>query len=366
MANHPVESKAFPQSGERLYWLDALKAMAAFGVVMTHIASINWQASVPPSFDWFTASVYEIATRFAVPVFFMASGAFLLNPNKVITINKIYKRLVPHALFATITASVLFVLLESYYSGWTGWRSFLHRTIDGPYFIWYMWVLIGLYALTPILRVIASGKKLLTYTLILLGVFVIGKATVLSMAPESDIAALANNFIIFSPDMEGIFYYLMGAWLVSHRLSKQFNRVIICGGFTCLVVAIGLNYIDACNGSPDLYYVARNNLLIAFFSIGFFQLIRTSVCFQKKNPLVAFLVKYALYIYLIHPFFRLVMESEPVFEPVVSFMLNAPLFGIPLVSIAIYLITVMLSVILKRVVSAVYGPIRKSIARMEK
>lgn len=353
MANHPVESKAFPQPGERLYWLDALKAMAAFGVVMTHIASINWQASAPPSFDWFTASVYEITTRFAVPVFFMASGAFLLNPNKVITTNKIYKRLIPHALVATITASVLFVLLESYYSGWTGWRSFLYKTIDGPYFIWYMWVLIGLYTLTPILRILASDKKLLTYTLSLLGVFVIGKATVLSMAPESGIAALASNFIIFSPDMEGIFYYLMGAWLVSHQLSKQFNRAIICSGFACLIIAIGLNYIDACSSSPDLYYVARNNLLIAFFSIGFFQLIRTSACFQKKNPLVAFLVKYALYIYLIHPFFRLIMESEPFFEPMVSFMLNVPLFGIPLVSIAIYLITVMLSVTLKRAVNAI-------------
>lgn len=62
-------SGVYPEPEERLVWLDLLKVVSAFAVVMTHIASIGWQVIAPSDEGWFVTSVYEIVTRFAVPAF---------------------------------------------------------------------------------------------------------------------------------------------------------------------------------------------------------------------------------------------------------------------------------------------------------
>ena len=344
-----VVFSGFPNKGERQLYLDNLKIIAAFAVVMTHIASIGWQALPVSSWQWFATSVFEIATRFCVPIFFMCSGALLLNPHKRIVPRALAVRYAGKTIAIALVVSLLFVLLQYVFSGWPGWKALLRATLDGPYFIWYLWVLVGLYALTPILKVVAEDERLLGYSALVLLFFVMFKSTCNAMIPESEIAVWLNNFILFADGAEGVFYYLAGAWLCSHSFSRAASRAIYGLGIAALLAAILLNYRCAFEYGWDLYYVNRDNLLIALYSIAVFLFAKEKMGrdYIGGAPFAKKAVSCGLLIYLVHPFFRLIMESCDVFSPAVDFMLAHPCLGVAVVTVAVYLLSFGTSMVLK-------------------
>ena len=352
-------SGTYPDPSSRLAWLDLLKAVAAFAVVMTHIASIGWQAMSPADEGWLTTSIYEIVTRFAVPIFFMASGAVLLNPRKTLPARRIYAVYIPKTVILAFLVSFLYCTLEKCYGGWQGWRAVIRAAVDGPYFIWYLWVLVGLYVLTPVLRVISECEGSLAYSVVLLAFFVMAKSTAVAMAPDSLLALWFDNFILFSSGMEGVFYYLLGAWLISHEPLRSQALAVVCGGLVALVLAVVLNYASALSVGADLYYVARDNVLIAFFSVGVFEAFRLGAGWIAGHPAISSLAGLGMGIYLIHPFLRLIMESEAVLSPPVTWLLRCPALAVPCVSLLVWSLSAGLAYLLKAIVRLPSRPSRK-------
>lgn len=352
-----THTTTFPDPRERVVWVDVLKAVAAFAVVMTHVASIPWQALEYQGDGWLATSFYETATRFAVPVFFAISGFFLLNPKRNITIGKLYKRYLPRAFAATAAASILFVLLQQALHGWLGWRQVLSGAVDGPYFIWYMWTLMTLYVITPLLMPIASNEKLLNYALVVLFCLGFGKYTCLALAPDS-IASLAfSNLTLVPIEVESLFCYLLGAWIASHALTRRGGGAVIMVGFLAFVLSL---YLNSWHSGADLYYVARDNVLIVVFSIGVLVLFAGRKFNRRLSRIALFLSSYALWIYLVHPFVRELFESLPMFSPMKQWLLDNTLVGIPVVTTLVYLFTLLLSVTLKWGVGKVGQTVKKA------
>lgn len=333
----------YPDPTLRFAWLDLLKVVSAFAVVMTHVASIGWQAMPPTSEGWFVTSVYEIATRFCVPAFFMASGALLLNPRKRVDAGLLWRGRIPRMALLALGTSLAYALLERALGGWQGWRSVVVATLDGPYFIWYLWVLVGLYALTPLLRPVAERARLLAYAVGVLAFFVLGRSTVDAMLPDSWLALWLDNFILFAPGMEGVFYYLLGALLVIWRPSRRVGAAVVVAGACALVLAVALNYASALTVGPDLYYVNRDNLLIAAYSSGVFGLFRWCGPRGQTGLPLRHLTSLGLAVYLAHPFLRLVMERTPAGAPLVHWLLEMPLIAIPVVSVLLWGLSVFIS-----------------------
>ena len=336
----------------RITWLDRLKIVAAFAVVMTHIASIPWQALPASSTAWAISSVYEVATRFCVPAFFFVTGALLLNPNKKIVSDKLCKYIVRASMLALIV-SALYVLFELSFDGWQGWRYLISKTLDGPYFIWYLWVLVGVYLLMPILRAIASDRNLLTYSCVVAFVFIIGKSTIISMFPGSLADIAYGNIIIFNRGAEALFYCLLGGWFITHRLSRRVENGLIGIGLSSLAIAVYLNWKHAVLVGPDLYYVARDNALIALFSAAVF------ICISRwgsVRPLSRFetaACKCGMTIYLVHPFFRLAFERLPMFSGALQLLMDCPVIMIPLISFACYALSLIVGLLFQWLIRSV-------------
>lgn len=354
------ERVGYPSVSRRLAWLDAVKCLSAFAVVMTHIASITWQAVDPSSSSWLVASVYEIVTRFAVPCFFMTSGALLLNPNKRLSTGRLVRRYVLPTAILALTVSVLFCLFQQVLVGQLSISNLVRAALDGPYFIWYLWVLVALYAMTPALRALVKDDRALTNMVGCLFVLVLGRSTLDTMAPGSTLTAFADNFIVFSRGSEGLLYYLLGAWLVSNRPVKAVRWGLYASGVAALVLAIVLNAMSARAIGPDLYYVGRDNVLIALFAVALFELVRSMVGDATTPLLLGLLTSWGMGIYLIHPFIRLAMESLGCTAPAVSWLLGAPALAIPAVSVAIWAISAILAALLFCLRSALRGLIRPS------
>ena len=66
----------------RVFYYDFLRAIAAFCVVMTHVAQQIWYQYPIGSYEWGVANIYESAVRWSVPVFVMISGALFLSSGK--------------------------------------------------------------------------------------------------------------------------------------------------------------------------------------------------------------------------------------------------------------------------------------------
>ena len=64
---------------KRTYFLDLLRIIACFLVIVNHTNSTIFRESTPDSRRWFLSLAYFFVSKIAVPLFFMISGYLLLN-----------------------------------------------------------------------------------------------------------------------------------------------------------------------------------------------------------------------------------------------------------------------------------------------
>lgn len=94
----------------RIEYLDLLRIIAIFGVVVLHVAAQNWVKEFTNVFNWNVYNVYDSLVRWTVPVFVMISGTLFLS--KEYSIKKIHSK----KIFRIITAlgfwSVVYIALS--------------------------------------------------------------------------------------------------------------------------------------------------------------------------------------------------------------------------------------------------------------
>lgn len=77
--------------------------LAVFAVMMIHVSASGFYTNPVQSFTWQVVNFYECMVRWAVPVFVMVSGIFFLNPQKEITLSKLYRKNIFRIVMALIT-----------------------------------------------------------------------------------------------------------------------------------------------------------------------------------------------------------------------------------------------------------------------
>lgn len=136
--------------------LDILRILACIGVITIHTAgSVRWHGwAEPNSIQWNLAGTLDAMSRWSVPIFAMLTGFFFLNPEKEITIKKLFTKNIARIVVALVVWSVFYALT-------------LHKPIypfgsqEGHF--WYLGMCIGLYLAVPVMRIIATNSTLLKY-----------------------------------------------------------------------------------------------------------------------------------------------------------------------------------------------------------
>jgi len=122
--------------------------------------------------NWFSADVYATFGMVGVPLFVMLTGALLLNPVKAdeplrVFYKKRWDRLgIPFIFWALIYFVWTFDVRGKPFTLFNIGQGL----VSGSYsHLWYLYLLIGLYSVTPILRVLVKhlNRKLFTYLMIL-------------------------------------------------------------------------------------------------------------------------------------------------------------------------------------------------------
>lgn len=146
MANYSLTN--IKQSNSTLY-ITYLNILACFAVVALHANGIFWAFSKTGT--WISANFLECLFYFAVPIFFMCSGATLLNyrerySTKHFFIKRVYKTVIPYIIWSCISILLgYFVFKTMTYENVTSIRwlidGFCNGTLQGIY-----WFFIPLFA----------------------------------------------------------------------------------------------------------------------------------------------------------------------------------------------------------------------------
>lgn len=150
--------------------LDILRLLATLAVIMNHAAGNSY---LSPALSVAYYGSFNVVVLASVPLFVMISGRFFLDNSKNISLEKILKKYMPHVILPFITWSVVYTCYYYASGAYDGLNIFgmLSQFLQGPYHFWYLYTLLGLYALTPFLRKIVDDKRLLLYFLALFVVF---------------------------------------------------------------------------------------------------------------------------------------------------------------------------------------------------
>ena len=166
---------------QKIEWITVLRAIACLAVVMIH-AIHGWLDTVNISNVeqiryWLNMIILAIV-EFAVPCFIMISGCLLLNPKKNLTLETLKKYII-RMLLILATFGFFYAFIESYLNN--GGQGILYligtsimKLLTGNTWshMWYIYMLIGLYLITPILRTCVNHFDMKTAKFVLFNFFV--------------------------------------------------------------------------------------------------------------------------------------------------------------------------------------------------
>jgi len=311
--------------------IDLLRVAGAFTVVFLHVSGkVVLSSPDVHSAGWWVGNVFDAMSRWCVPIFVMVSGALLLSESIETEVVNFYRRRAARLLPPLVFWTVFYICLQECESHSLTTIDILKSLVHGtPYFhLWYLYMIAGLYLVTPFLRQVVIGNPEKAQLLFIVGGFVIASIeTSLTHFKGGQSATFFSSFLPY------IAYFVAGHYLYIHSNKSQRKFcllfAIVGGGLVAFGTGISLTMLGPKSWSIMYSYL---NPIVIVMSLCVF---RFGMGFQfrsEKSPaLLRRIAPITLGIYLIHPFWLIILAK---------FGLNAffiyPMIGIPLTSIAAF------------------------------
>lgn len=352
---------------ERIVYADLMRILATFAVIMLHTAASLFQEPVD-GLDWAACNVYDSLVRWSVPVFVMLSGMFFLNPEREIPMQKLYKKNILRLIIALVVWGLFYQLTgdhnlekanSSFLNNLPTWEQTVviafARLPFGPawYHLWFLYMLIGLYILTPLYRIFVKNaeKKDFVYLLILFAVFGIIVPQI-SKVTEHINPVLKINFRM-SELINYSGYFFAGYFFSKYEISKKITKLIYIGGFLSYIFTIvGTHFLSAKvgHGTEFLYSNLMPTTMLEAFAI-FLALksLKTKEFSDRQYKVISQLSASTFGIYLIHAFL-LKLFSDWGFT---SNFIN-PIIAIPIKAISVFVVSFVIIFLLRKIPGSKY------------
>ncbi|MDL2301453.1 acyltransferase family protein [Lachnospiraceae bacterium OttesenSCG-928-D06] len=337
---------------KRKTYFDLLRIVACFSVVMLHSAAQFWYDLPIRESEWLIANAYDAVFRFGVPIFVMLSGALFLDTKKERSIKYLYTHNIFRLLCIYIVWSCIYGLLDVRYLSIkeVGVKFVIKEMIFGRYHLWFLPMLIGLYALLPILKtwIAHTDKKGIQYFLGLFLVIQIGGETLRSLIPSDMFALIADRSKIdLICGYAG--YFVLGYYLVFIGMKREMHKWIYIGAFFSAVLNIVLSTkVSWRLGEANASVYDSYSLFTFFIVLGVFLFFKEKVgnySFSERGiSIIKEISQSTLGIYLLHVGVLEVLQAYGLHSKSIFI-----LFGVPLLSIGCFLLCFLLTFFLRRI-----------------
>ena len=329
---------------QRVIWADFLRVFAILAVIIQHYTPAILDAEIDSflSFEWGVANFYACLCNFCVPVFIMISGAFLLDPSKKKTTKDLFSKNISKILILIVFWGILYGIIKHLFFSEASFTIF---SIIGPlfykrfpwYHLWFLYLILALYLLTPLLRVYTqhASRKNIEYLLLLFFFISCIKAWNFLM-PNL-------NFNII--ELTGyVGYYVAGYYLSKYSFTRKTTHLIYIVGLLSFVLSFILTFVFSIkNGTREPFFIDNIIPTTILFSYAVFLFVKNQVS-QIRNAMfiktIRFLASYVLGVYLIHDLFiqlfRLIGFTVNSFSVIGSIpILGITTFGLSVVSVVL-------------------------------
>ena len=290
---------------KRNFSCDVIRFMAIIAVVMLHCGADLVIKFHPPSQLFTVGNFFDSISRFGVPIFLMLSGFFMLDEDREIPIEKfVYK--IKHLFFILIAWSTFYALVYHF-------NKFFYFFFFGHFHLWYLYTIIGLYAITPILRLFVNikNKSYIYYFLILTIIFNFAPPFIDFIFHHTELLKKFMRMFQINMVTGLIGYYLLG-WILNKdwaAINKYKNFLYLLGIISVVGIFLGTELYTSHYSNTYKILYENSNLPVFLYSISLFVLIKNIVTKRENkipNNVKTFISKLAQLsfgVYLIHPSF---------------------------------------------------------------
>ncbi len=334
----------------RNQYFDLLNVSACFSVVVLH--STGQVFNYSPSGTWTVALLLQTLCHFSVPVFFMLSGATLLEYRKRYTTREYFRK-------RWQRIGIPFIFWTLFYILWN--QLVLHGTpLKGPLnllnifmnngasnIFWFFYALLPIYLLFPLLSLVdwQNRRRVLFYLLCVCFIYnqimpVLSRFFDLSVTSFADFP-FKNNYVD---------YALLGLFLRDMELTKRRKLFIfLIGAVGFAGMAGGTWYLSSSAGKTDAFFMDYHSVFCYFLAIFAFifarilcdcHVFKKTIENKKIGSFLPTLAGASFGVYLTH---LLVMTG-------LSYILKFPhpVLSMTVGALIIYTITVSLTVLAKK------------------
>jgi len=353
------EPKLYPKNEGITLPVDLIRTVAIILVILLHAAiepnpTVNFMSPQGVQL-WWASNVYDSIARTAVPLFIMLTGALLLQPSKAdeplrVFFKKRWNRIGIPILF---WGAIFFAWDFSVKGQALTVTSVLQGVLAGPYVhFWYVYILVGLYLITPLVRVLVAHAdwKIIKYFLLIwfVGTGIIPLLTLYASISPQTVWFRQNVFLL-----TGLLgYFILGAYVAKLRLRSSVLFLMLA--LSSVWTIVGTYFLIGTMGEQySQFFLDASSFSVIIASVTLF-LILASIPnqtvenrFPNGNRLLKLISQNTLPIYLFH-----VIVLETLQKGYLGFKISVtnmnPIIEIPLITLFTLLICLAIIVPLKK------------------
>lgn len=290
------------KSGERIFVYDALRFIAIAAVIMIHCSAAFVAYFYPHNIKFVTGNIFDSISRIGVPLFLMLSGVFMLDENRSLPYKKLAYKIGKLLLLLIFWAAVYAIIFHQ--------KELIYYFFYGHVHLWYLYVIIGLYLVTPILRLfVKSENKAILYYFVVL-------ALIFQFLPDFiSFCCHRTNYVSKFFDMFKVYsvcgyvaYYILGRLIAIDfdRIIKYKNLILYLGIIAVIASFTGAELYTTKTAQTYRVFFEEKNILVFIYSISSFVLLtniiknnehKFSGCLKQAITSVS---KLSFGIYLVH------------------------------------------------------------------
>lgn len=308
----------------RNYTIDTLRTIATLLVILLHVSSeyvIVEKNNLTLDTSFWIGNIVDSFSRICVPLFVLISGMFLVGRKETFT--ESYQKRVSRILIPLISWTIIYILYRVSISFMGGTqihlKSLLSSVILGRpfYHMWYLFMIIGLYLITPILNNSISyiSRNSLWIVAILLLLF--------GMLNNSYDKFLNNQvtFILWFVNYLG--YFILGYLIKDSKRNFSFLLLVSSYIISSMLIAVLSSY--TIKHHNNLYFYGYLTPFVIIGSLSFYKLFCQLTLDENVFSKISHLT---LGIYLVHA--GILDVFNKVLRVLDVSVLSNPIIGIPM------------------------------------
>ena len=331
--------------------IEFIRIFSVIMVISIHVANvyINNFEKVSPE-DFLISVIFSSFSRVCVPLFFMISGAFIID--KEYDRKKYFEKILKFIIVLVIW-SVIYYLSKNGFDfkdiGKVIVNSFFNANKTSRH-LWYMYPLIAIYIALPFIQNMCKNMSRELENLFLILWFCLSGLTFIFLPLASFITKTDIKMDYPVPIINSAYYlgYFIGGHIIYKRVknlnfSAKNNIICILIYIACSIITTLATYFISIKAgyavSPPTWY--RGSLVIlASFSV-FILLIANEKKF--KNPLIMAVSRHTFGIYLIHMVFLNIIKWN------IDVISLSPMLTIPLFTLIVYISSLLVCMLLSKI-----------------